>query len=148
MDQMLPTPSQELPVPNKGESQASVSNTEYHLPRPEIDGRHDSKERVSQANSAVAQANDNAAQLIVDSTQPIVLPVSIQDDISASNPTVANDGDVIEKEWVNGARQIVKETRHDPQVQANKITRFKHDYIKKRFGKEIKLPEDNIHTGL
>ena len=143
MDQMLPTPSQELPIPNSGESQPTAGGSEYHIPRPEVAKSHDTQERVSQAVSAVAQANDDVASAVADDSQSISIPTPVQDDTSSIGPQAADNNDVIEKEWVNGARQIVKETKHDPQDQADKITRFKHDYIKKRFGKEIKLPEDN-----
>ena len=55
------------------------------------------------------------------------------------SPTVADDGDLIEKEWVNKAKRIVESTRDDPYKQSEELTAFKADYMKKRYGKDIKL---------
>lgn len=56
---------------------------------------------------------------------------------TASPP--ADDGDLIEKEWVNKAKQIVESTRNDPYKQSEGLTGVKVEYIKKRYGKTIKL---------
>lgn len=56
-------------------------------------------------------------------------------------PDVADDGDLIEKEWVNKAKQIVEKTRDDPYMQSKEMTLFKADYMKKRYNKSIKLSE-------
>ena len=54
---------------------------------------------------------------------------------------VANDddGDLIEKAWVDKAKQIVERNRDDPHKQSEALTVFKADYMKKRYGKAIKL---------
>ena len=58
-----------------------------------------------------------------------------------SLPAVADDSDLIEKEWVNKAKQIVEHNRDDPYMQSKEITVFKADYMKKRYNKTIKLSE-------
>jgi hypothetical protein len=58
---------------------------------------------------------------------------------TATNLQVTDDGDLIEKEWVNKAKQIVERTRDDPYKQSEELTYFKADYMKKRYGKTIKL---------
>ena len=50
-----------------------------------------------------------------------------------------DDKDLIEKEWVDKAKQIVERTRDDPYKQSEELTVFKADYIKKRYGKTIKV---------
>ena len=142
MDQMLPLPSQELPSPKGVESKPSSGNEEYHVPMPEIGNHHDSQERVNQATTAVTQATDDATVAVADDDQSSSIPAPVNDDLSAGNPNEAKDDNLIEKEWVQNAKKIVHETKHDPQDQASKISRFKKDYIKKRFGKDIKLPEE------
>lgn len=52
---------------------------------------------------------------------------------------VVDDGDLIEKEWVSKAKQIVEQTRNDPFKQSEELTVFKADYMKKRYDKNIKL---------
>jgi hypothetical protein len=52
---------------------------------------------------------------------------------------VAADSDLIEKEWVNKAKQIVENTRDDPYKQSEGLTVVKVDYMKKRYNKTLKL---------
>lgn len=56
-------------------------------------------------------------------------------------PVTADDGDLIEKEWVLKAKQIVEKTRDDPYRQSKELTSFKADYLSKRYNKNIKLSE-------
>ena len=57
-------------------------------------------------------------------------------------PMIADDADLIEKEWVLKAKEIVARTRHDPYEQNKQVESFKADYMKKRYNKDIKLTED------
>jgi hypothetical protein len=59
--------------------------------------------------------------------------------VQTSPLTVADDGDLIEKEWVHKAKQIVEANRDDPYRQSEELTVFKADYMKKRYDKNIKL---------
>lgn len=61
--------------------------------------------------------------------------------VSASSPAVADDADLIEKEWVQRAKQIVEQTRTDPYLQNRELSAFKADYLQKRYNKTIKLGE-------
>lgn len=60
----------------------------------------------------------------------------------AAGPPIADDADLIEKEWVAIAKDIVAKTAHDPHLQNKEINKFKADYMKKRYNKDIKLSED------
>jgi hypothetical protein len=51
----------------------------------------------------------------------------------------AQDGDLIEKEWVTKAKAIVDQTKEDPYKQSEALTMFKADYMKKRYNRTIKL---------
>ena len=62
----------------------------------------------------------------------------VQDDTSL-NPQAASDLDVIEKEWVERAKAIVEQTRSDPYLQEQKVAEMQSDYLKKRYGKELKV---------
>jgi Txe/YoeB family toxin of Txe-Axe toxin-antitoxin module len=59
-----------------------------------------------------------------------------------NNPLVASDEDVIEKEWVDKAKKIVAQTKTDPYTQEKEVSKLQADYIKKRYGKEIKLSSE------
>jgi hypothetical protein len=58
-----------------------------------------------------------------------------------STPAVADDNDLIEKEWVVKAKRIVDNTREDPYNQSRDMNVFKADYMKKRYNKIVKLSE-------
>jgi hypothetical protein len=60
---------------------------------------------------------------------------------SSGNPIIADDVDVLEKEWVDKAKSIVNEHRHDPYIQEDKTSKLQADYLKKRYGKSIKTPD-------
>jgi hypothetical protein len=70
-------------------------------------------------------------------------PVMAQSGVSATTqttgPTTVDDGDLIEKEWVTKAKQIVERTRDNPYQQSEELTLFKADYMKKRYDKTIKV---------
>ena len=56
-----------------------------------------------------------------------------------SAPAVADDLDLIEKEWVEKAKSIVANTRNDPYAQNQELNKFKADYMRKRYNKDIKI---------
>lgn len=58
------------------------------------------------------------------------------------NPLIAADEDVIEKEWVEKAKKVIAETKHDPYLQEQAVSRLQADYQMKRYGKTVKLPEE------
>ena len=58
---------------------------------------------------------------------------------ATSSLRASDDSDLIEKEWVNKAKQIVERTRDDPHKQTEELTLVKVDYMKKRYNKTIKL---------
>jgi hypothetical protein len=81
---------------------------------------------------------------------PVVLPIlptpilpDPLDQTTSSTPIAAADDDLIEKEWVQKAKNIVAQTRNDPYMQEAEISKLQADYIKKRYGKEVKLAGDS-----
>ncbi len=60
---------------------------------------------------------------------------------STLSPHIADDADLIEKEWVNIAKSIVANTKDNPSEQSKEINKFKADYLKKRYNKDIKVSE-------
>ncbi|CAN5163197.1 hypothetical protein BH09PAT3_BH09PAT3_2910 [soil metagenome] len=57
---------------------------------------------------------------------------------SSGAPELADDGDLIEKEWVAKVKQVLAATAHDPLEQSKQFTELKADYMQKRYGKSIK----------
>lgn len=60
---------------------------------------------------------------------------------TVSTPLMADDNDLIEKEWVIKAKEIVERTKDDPYRQSKDMTVFRADYMQKRYNKTIKLSE-------
>ncbi len=56
---------------------------------------------------------------------------------SVSTPAIADDVDLIEKEWVEKAKEIVYKTKDNPYLQSKALSEVKADYIKKRYNKDI-----------
>lgn len=71
------------------------------------------------AQTAVPIATDNASQSVV--------------------PVAIDDTDLIEKEWVTKAKQIVDSNREDPYKQSEEMNLFRADYMQKRYNKTIKV---------
>jgi hypothetical protein len=57
-------------------------------------------------------------------------------------PQIADDIDLIEKEWVEKAKEIVDKTKENPYLQNKAISEIKADYIKKRYNKELAKSEE------
>lgn len=139
--QSRPSPEQSLPRPITPElvsEQPEGIQLERETPSPE-------KER-----SAGDAANQNAGPMSLPQINPttaaIPEPVAVQDDtqtpVISGTPAVAADQDVIEKEWIEKAKSIVKNTQNDPRTQNTQVSHLKADYMQKRYGKTIKLPND------
>jgi hypothetical protein len=54
---------------------------------------------------------------------------------------MADDADLIEKEWVDKAKAIVLHTKDDPYKQNQEMNKVKADYLKKRYNKDLKISE-------
>lgn len=76
---------------------------------------------------------------VVDPTAQASAPAAQPSD---GNPLAAADEDLIEKEWVEKAKKLVAETRNDPYAQDQAVGRLQADYLQKRYGKTIKMPND------
>lgn len=60
----------------------------------------------------------------------------------SATPAIADDSDLIEKEWVVKAKEIVEKTKHDPYLQTKEMSKVKADYLKKRYNKDLKVSGD------
>lgn len=82
-----------------------------------------------------------------DSKQPDPGSIDVNSSVPAaisnvSVPSEAADSDLIEKEWVERAKQIVDHTKNDPHEQQKALSRMKADYMKKRYNKDIKVSDE------
>ena len=133
-------PSQEYTPTPEPHAERSL-NGEFFPPNAE-QGRDAAKER-GEFRPTVAEVNQQ-----VSSAMPSVLPAPVvatapDDDAKPADdtPIVAADEDLIEKEWVDKAKQIISSTKDDPYRREQEIKRLQLDYVRKRYGKEIGATE-------
>lgn len=145
MDNALPTPNPELSLPEKQTVPLDRESGSV-LESKNIEPVADSKERLATANDAVAQA---VYGTVVQSHFPPANAPPAQQIPAATfiaTPPLADDVPVIEKEWIQLAKEIVNRTKDDPRLQTIEIGSFKSDYVRKRFGKDTKNNEDATRT--
>lgn len=70
---------------------------------------------------------------------PVAIPAP---DPSTANPIAANDDDVIEKEWVDRAKQVIIQTKDNPYAREKAIGELQRDYLAKRYGRQIGASDD------
>lgn len=101
-------------------------------------------ERFEQAAEAGARVSDAAsasatAATIAAPVAPVQAPPTTQ--ASSGTPLVAADEDLIEKEWVDKAKEIIGQTQGDPHTRSQKVSELQRDYLQKRYGKVIGASE-------
>ncbi len=101
------------------DDQQTQSDSEHVLPTVQGDGQAQTDDA---AVPAAAASNDQT----VPTSRALV-----------ATPEEAADSDLIEKEWVIKAKQIVEHTAEDPFQQQEELSKMKADYMKKRYNKDI-----------
>lgn len=71
----------------------------------------------------------NSAAVNTTSQTPVVQPTV--------GPVTAADVDVIEKEWVDKAEEVIAKNAGDPHAEEEAIEDLQIDYLKKRYGKDV-----------
>lgn len=111
------------------------SKTNQDIGNDEAMGTLPSQPPPIKSSAITAKSTDDEQHLAGDQVAKAI-------DESSTFPQIADDNDLIEKEWVQSAKKIVARTSNDPHLQNQVISRFKADYLKKRFNKDITLNED------
>ncbi len=129
--------------PENGNEVDAQNHPQHQIEKtPEVAG--ETRERVRDSVPDPAPASPPPAQAPALPALPAVDPASNDDQTVTddSNPSVASDDDLIEKEWVEKAKKVIAETRHDPYLQEHEISKLQADYLKKRYGKDVSVPSD------
>lgn len=143
------------PRQNSPESMPNVANRalerpparlEHALPAPEVAlGRRNeaTERRLGQQVESIAQAPvtpvlPSLPQPVVDTSTAATQPTQ---GITTS-PVVAADEDLIEKEWVDKAKQVIASTRDDPYRREQEVKKLQIEYVRKRYGREIGDTDD------
>lgn len=143
--------------------QHTLPNPQFELPQPQLPGQE--KPAPSEAAPDVGAATEQrnmeqpAAQAPVDPAQaaqsaqtaataganvpiPGLAPAAAGVAAVADEALLAEDGDLIEKAWIQKAKEIVERTKNDPYNQNIEINKVKKEYIQKRYNKDVKLNEE------
>jgi hypothetical protein len=75
-------------------------------------------------------------------SQDLPTPAVDTSQINISTPATASDSDLIEKEWVEKAKEIVEKTRSNPYQKQEELAKMKADYLKKRYNREVRPSDD------
>ncbi|MGB4761755.1 MAG: hypothetical protein WBP12_00165 [Candidatus Saccharimonas sp.] len=85
----------------------------------------------------VAQQAVQAAMPVLPTPVTTVPDASVAVSDDTTLPIVANDDDLIEKEWVDKAKQIIAATKDDPYRREQEVSKLQIEYIRRRYGREI-----------
>lgn len=142
--------------------QNSQQASPMELPSPQVEAQQNVAEhgvQLPMTETGAAQALEQGASL-PDPTQPMIDPAvpqaqstippldptqlgnSATASSTTSMPAIADDNDLIEKEWVVKAKEIVEKTKADPHEQNKEMNKVRADYLKKRYNKDLKLSEE------
>ena len=129
-----PQPTFEVPK-QPGRVESAPNNTPEQMPTTELPNPSAPPQNpVIDTDPATIAKPTAPLNPIIDNQTPVNVPTS---------GLPADDADLIEKQWVVKAKQIVEQTKNDPYVQNQEISKVKAEYISKRFNKQVKLPEEN-----
>ena len=80
-----------------------------------------------------------AAQIAMPSLPTPVVTQSDDDAVAQVDSTqlIANDDDLIEKEWVDKAKKILAQTKDDPYKREKEVSKLQIEYVRKRYGRII-----------
>jgi len=143
MEPQLPSPShspENGPAHFPGGEVFSGANQQEKAPQqPE-------KQETKETHVGGPSGDPVAAQPVAPALPPLPTitptPKSTLPVVDDTNPASAGDDDLIEKEWVEKAKKVVAETKHDPYLQGQEVSKLQADYLKKRYGKTVNLPTD------
>jgi hypothetical protein len=137
---------------NSAENSGNLNpHPQFEIPQDPSGGQERQTEQAIERRQVSEGAPSKAAPKLPAQVQPALpaqppqvqqIPVQSQSSSSqASSSLAAKDADLIEKEWVMRAKNIVAQTQDDPYKQKNEMSRIKADYIKKRFNKTIPVED-------
>ena len=128
------TKTEDFELPKPTGNTMPAGGTPEHGPAPELSAAP-SGMPASAGTHFMTPPAAHAAATVTGATAPLAAS-------SSTAGLTAEDADLIEKTWIEKAKQIVAETRGDPYTQNKEINKVKADYIKKRYNKDIKLASE------
>lgn len=141
---MQPENSQQVP---NGFEQAPVGpvgpENMAHLPPLEVApiGGLERFEQAAEAGARVSDATSTAQQTATPVAPVAPVQLQPQQQLATAAPLTAADEDLIEKEWVDKAKEIITETKDDPYTRTARVNELQRNYLQKRYGKVVGASE-------
>ena len=132
----LPTPIGEVPVEHAENPDKQTSANKEADPFLGVANNVPSVNAINQKVQSIISDDGSNSNISDSNSTTTVLPP-----VSTTTPLTADDDDLIEKEWVDKAKEIINKNREDPYLQSVEIGHMRVDYMKKRYNKDIKLSE-------
>ncbi len=125
-------PQQQVPEQDLPQLEAeTVVSPESYTPGAELQAEKNIEKDVTDDQVQItSDASDESSN-----AQSGVVKAPAQD---STIPDLADDVDVIEKAWVDKAKQIINDTKDDPHAQEKAFEELQIEYHKKRYGRDIK----------
>lgn len=122
-------------TPNIGERPYSgAANSEFAV---SPDRLSSSPENEGERAPEIGSAHAEAVQVAMPSLPAATSSAPTQTQSDDATPLIADDDDLIEKEWVDKAKQIIANTKDDPYRREREISKLQIEYIRKRYGRVI-----------
>jgi hypothetical protein len=140
MDNGSQTPSFEIPKsPEKMQSSHEIGEGNFDI---ETSVSHEILPPPAPKGSLPISA---PLAVVVAQTPVARLPLSPTQQIATDDShIIADDVDVIEKEWVSRAKKIATMTSNDPFIETQEIGKLKAAYMKKRFNKDVIVSAEQV----
>lgn len=138
----------EVKIPSFNQEKTPIKPEKIRFDQPEKRSEFDAqKEQAGEKYEQVSELQASAGDLSSISTLPIIQTTddntsSATDSTSNNMPSLAEDDDLIEKEWVDRAKKIIADTKNDPHERDDQVGKMQVEYIEKRFGREIGVVDE------
>lgn len=130
-------PTSELPMPVPGASS---------IPKEALPSAVDVPQEVPSAVpiQPMSLPQDDTADTSQSTTSSVPVSGLPSPSVPAANDStlIADDADLIEKEWIVRAKAVVEQTKTDPHAQNRELNKVKAEYIKKRYNKDVKVSRE------
>lgn len=77
------------------------------------------------------------SEAAIPSQQPLLPSAKSTGAPLVAAPHIADDVDLIEKEWVNKIREVIQATTDDPYERSRQLTILKNEYLQKRYQRVV-----------
>jgi hypothetical protein len=70
-------------------------------------------------------------------------PAAAGQAVPATSAAGDDNTDALDEEWINKAKAIVEQTKHDPRMESAQLGKVKAEYLRIRYNKHIKVSEEH-----